>query len=142
MSRVPRSQEYLKTGFASEAAAAARFRAYAERAEAEGLPNLAREWRALAAAKDELAIRQLTAAGQVREDQRSLADAMAEERYENDVLYPKMIREVDGEAERVLRSVVADQAKHLERLSRLRKALQAAEGDIQPVAAAAAAAEA
>ena len=66
MSRIPRSLEFLKNGFTAEAVSAARFRAYAARAEKDGLPNLAARFRALAAQKDELAVRQLEAAGQVR----------------------------------------------------------------------------
>lgn len=132
MSRVPRSQEHLKTGFTSEASAAARYRAYAEAARREGLPNLANRWLDLAGAKDELAIRQLAAAGQVRAPERGVADALAEERFENDVLYPKMIRDLEGdEAAEVLREVVASQAGHIEQLDQIRRQLQAAAGDIE-----------
>ncbi|MDX1502535.1 MAG: hypothetical protein R3325_09230 [Thermoanaerobaculia bacterium] len=133
MSRVSRSKEYLKTGFTGEAAAAARFRAYAARAEREERPRLAEEWRKLAAAKDALAVKLLEAAGQVRDEGRALADALAEERYENDILYPKMMRDVDGAASEIFREVVGAQAEHAERLSRLRSAVQAAEGDIEPL---------
>ncbi|NLN10594.1 MAG: hypothetical protein GX178_03160 [Acidobacteria bacterium] len=65
MSRLPRAQEYLKTGFAAEAAAAARYRAYAQAAEQAGRPRLAAAWLDLAAEKDRLAIVQLEAAGKV-----------------------------------------------------------------------------
>ena len=66
MSRVPRFQEHLKTGFTAEAVSAARYRANAERAEREGMPNLAAAWRELAVEKDRLAIDQLEAAGDQR----------------------------------------------------------------------------
>ncbi len=128
MSRVPRSQEHLKTGFASEAASAARFRAYAKDAAARDLPNLARRFEALAEAKDELAVLQLEAAGQVRPVERSVADAMAEERYENDVLYPKMSRDAGGEAAAVFERVMSTQKGHLEELESLRRELQSAAG--------------
>jgi rubrerythrin len=130
VSRVPRFQEHLKTGFTAEAVSAARCRAQAARAEREGRPKLAAAWLELAAAKDALAIRQLEAAGQVREDRTALADALAEDRFENDVLYPKMIRDVEGEAADVFRQVVAAQQEHVSRLEELRGALQAASGDI------------
>lgn len=130
MSRVPRFQEHLKTGFTAEAVSAARCRAHAERAEREGRPNLAAAWRELATEKDGLAIRQLEAAGQVREDATALADALAEDRFENDVLYPKMIRDVEGDTAEVFRGVVEAQQQHLDRLKELRTALQAASGDI------------
>ena len=131
MSRVPRSQEHLKTGFSSEASAAARCRAYAQAAQLEGLPNLAKRWLDLAGAKDELAIRQLVAAGQVRGAERGIADALAEDRFENDVLYPKMIRDLGtDDAADVFREVVAAQESHIDRLDDLRKQLQGASGDI------------
>ena len=130
MSRVPRFQEHLKTGFTAEAVSAARYRANAERAEREGMPNLAAAWRELAAEKDRLAIDQLEAAGQVREEATAVNDALAEDRFENDVLYPKMIRDVDGAAAEVLESVVEAQTGHIERLRELRTKLQAASGDI------------
>ncbi|MFN7960872.1 MAG: hypothetical protein U0002_06330 [Thermoanaerobaculia bacterium] len=130
MSRLPRQIEHLKTGFTAEAASAARFRAYAAHAERDGLPNLARHWRELAAQKDELAIAQLEAAGQSRGGALDLASALAEESYENDVLYPKMSREVDAETAAVLGKVVAAQKEHLARLSRLREALSSSRGDV------------
>lgn len=130
MSRVPRSQEHLKTGFTAEAVSAARFRAYAGRAEREGLSNLSRRWLELAEEKDRLAILQLEAAGQVRDEAASVADAIAEERFGNDVLYPKMIGDVDEETASVLREVTEAKRTQAESLAALRRALQAADGDL------------
>lgn len=131
MSRIPRFQEHLKTGFTAEAASAARFRAYAARAEADGLPNLAAHWRWLAGEKDRLAIQQLEAAEQVRGEGTDIASALATERYENDVLYPKMLRDVDGETGRVLISVIEKQKDHLSHLEDLRSQYAAAKGDVE-----------
>jgi rubrerythrin len=130
VSRLPRHLEHLKAGFTAEAVAAARFRAFAARAERDGLPNLARHWRALAAAKDALAVAQLEASGLVRGGDDDLGAAVAEEAYENDVLYPKMIREVDGGTAQVLQEVVKAQQEHLARLTRLRSEVQASGGDV------------
>lgn len=130
MSRIPRFQEHLKTGFTAEAASAARFRAYAARAEEDGLPNLAENWRRLAAEKDRLAIEQLEASDQVRGQGTDIANAIAGERYENDVLYPKMRSEVEGEASEVFLRVMERQKDHLERLEDLRKRFAAAKGDV------------
>ena len=130
MSRIPRSQEYLKTGFTAEAASAARFRAHAARAQRDGLPNLARHWLELAAVKDALAILQLEAAGQVRGEGIDLDGAIAEERYENEILYPKLVRDADEEAAAVFRQVVEAQQGHLTRLLALAGELQAAAGDV------------
>ncbi len=130
MSRLPRAQEYLKTGFTAEAASAARLRAAAARAEREGRPNLARALTRLAVEKDGLAFAQLEAAGQVRDSQLDLESALAEERYENEALYPRMIREVDEETAAVLRDVVGRQQKHAETLESLLEAVTRSTGDL------------
>lgn len=130
MSRIPRSQEHLKTAFTAEAASAARCRAYATRAEREGLPNLARHWLRLAAEKDRLAVDLLDAAGQLQTLEADLGNAISEERYENDALYPKMIRDVDQATADVLLRVVAAQKEHLRQLESLRESVNAAQGDV------------
>ena len=129
MSRLPRAQEYLKTGFNAEAASAARFRAAAVRATQEGHPKLADAWRALAAEKDDLARIQLEAAGQVRGGNQDLEAALAEERYENDSLYLRMSGEVDAETAAVFAQVVARQQEHLARLDSLLDAMTRSSGD-------------
>jgi rubrerythrin len=134
VSRIPRFQEHLKTGFTAEAASAARFRAYAVQAQTDGLPNLARAWLALAAEKDQLAITLLAASGQVRGKDTDIAGALSEERYENDILYPKMIRDVAGvapEVAGVFEKLVATQKEHLRRLEGLRDALTSSKGDVE-----------
>jgi len=130
VSRIPRSQEHLKTAFTAEAASAARCRAYATRAEREGLPNLARHWLRLAAEKDRLAVDLLGAAGQLQTLDADLGNAISEERYENDALYPKMIRDVDQATADVLLRVVAAQKEHLRQLEALRESVNAAQGDV------------
>jgi rubrerythrin len=120
----------LKTGFTAEAASAARLRAAAARAEREGRPNLARALTRLAVEKDGLAFAQLEAAGQVRESQLDLESALAEERYENESLYPRMIREVDEQTAAVLRDIVGRQQKHAETLESLLDAVTRSTGDL------------
>jgi rubrerythrin len=121
----------LKTGFTAEAASAARFRAYAARAQADGLPNLARVWLDLAAAKDQLAIALLEASEQVRGKDTDIASAISEERYENDILYPKMIRDVAEPVADVFLKLVATQKEHLRRLESVREALNTSRGDVE-----------
>ena len=130
MSRIPRFQEHLKTGFTAEAASAARCRAYAVRAERDGLPNLARHWRALAEDKDRLAIELLEASEQVHGMDADLGNAISEERYENDALYPRMIRDVNERVADVLLKVVNAQKDHLRRLESLLEAYNSAQGDV------------
>lgn len=130
MSRIPRYQEHLKTAFTAEAASAARYRANAEHAEREGRPHLARRWLQLAVAKDRLAIELLEAAEQARTLEANLGNAISEERYEIDVLYPRMIRDVDEHTADVFLKVVAAQKEHLRELEALREEANAAEGDV------------
>ena len=130
MSRIPRSQEHLKTGFTAEAVSAARFRAYAARAQRDGQPNLARRLLRLAAAKDDLAVSLLAAADQVHGVDADLGNAISEERYENDVLYPKMIRDVDERTADVFLKTVAAQKDHLRQLEGLRDEANASQGDV------------
>jgi rubrerythrin len=131
VSRLPRRQEHLKTGFTAEAVAAAHYRAYAARAQEDGLPNLARHWLELAASKDELALAQLEAAGRVHGELADVKSATSEERYENDVLYPKMARSVDPETAQIFLDVVARQKDDLHRLQELRDHLQSSTGDVE-----------
>ena len=135
MSRIPRFQEHLKTGFTAEAVSAARYRAFAARAQQDGMPHLAARWRRLAAAKDDLAVRLLVAADQVRGLDSDLASAIAEERFENDVLYPKIIRDVADPREQstaaIFSQLVADQVGHLRELAALRSDLGAAQSDVK-----------
>ncbi len=130
MSRLPRSQEHLKTAFNAEAASAARFRAYAARAEGEAMPVLAERWRRLAGDKDRLAVELLGAAGQTPDAAGAVREALAEERYENEVLYPRMIGEVDQATATMLQGTVSEQRDHIDLLEALRRDLQASRGDI------------
>ncbi len=134
MSRLPRVQENLKAGFTAEAAAAARYRAYALRAAKDALPNLAAHWHDLARQKDELAILQLEAAGKVRGSAEDLDAEMAEERYENEVLYPKLIA-LSPDAAATFEKVIAEQTAHLARMESLREALVSSPGDAPATAA-------
>jgi rubrerythrin len=130
VSRIPRFQEHLKAGFTAEAASAARYRAYADRAQKDGLPNLAQRWLRMAAAKDALAVALLEAAEQILGTDADLGNAISEERYENDVLYPKMIRDVDEATADVFLRVVNSQKENLRILESIRHEANAAQGDV------------
>lgn len=132
MSRLPRHLEHLKTGFTAEAVSAASFRAYAQKAEAEGLENLAQEWRSLAAEKDQMAIDQLSAAGRIQDELRNIIEAITADRFENDVLYPKLIRDSKGEERDIFQKIVKNQEDHLDRMESLRVSLSSSEGDVSP----------
>lgn len=133
MSRIPRVLEHLKTGFTAEAISAAHFRAYAHRARNDGRPKLAEEWLRLAEEKDEIARLQLEAAGKVRGGATDVMAEVSDERYENEVLYPKMIRDsgADAEAVALFQRVIELQKDHLARLEALRRALVESGGDVE-----------
>ena len=135
MSRIPRHLEHLRTGFTAEAVSAASYRAFAERAEAAGRPNLAERWRALAAEKDRLAIDLLAAAGKVESEAANLRDAIAEELYENEVLYPRLIAEMEHlghhDEAALLRRIVEVQKRHRAALDDLRRELTASMHDVR-----------
>lgn len=131
MSRIPRFQEHLKTAFTAEAASAARYRANAAQAAQDGLPNLAKRWLRLAEAKDRLAVELLAAAADFRTTDADLGNAISEEKYENDVLYPRMIRDVNQEVADVFLKVISTQKEHLRQLETLRQEANAARGDVQ-----------
>jgi len=130
VSRLPRAQEHLKTAFIAEAEKAALYRAFAVRAERDGQSNLAANWRQLAADKDARAVAQIEAAGQVRDAAKNLAAAIAQESYQENLLYPKMVREVDGVAAEVLQATIVALAGDRERLEELRRAFNSSQGDV------------
>jgi rubrerythrin len=137
MSRLPRHLEHLRTAFNAEAMSAASYRAYAEHAAAAGRPNLAQRWQALAAEKDRLAAELLAAAGKVETEAANLRDAIAEELYEREVLYPRLIDDMEhlgqpGEAA-LLRRLVAVHEHHRAELDDLRRELTASTRDVRGV---------
>jgi len=140
MSRLPRHLEHLRSAFTAEAASAASFRAFAERAEGAGRPHLAQRWRALAEEKDRLAIALLAAAGKAASEAANLRDAIAEEQYENEVLYPRLIADMEhlghpAEAD-LLRRLLDTQRRHHAELDDLRRELTASTRDVRPPAVA------
>jgi len=135
MSRLPRHLEHLRTGFTAEAMSAASFRAYAEHAEAAGKPNLGSRWRALAEEKDRLAIELLHASGKVESEVTHLRDAISTEQYEDDVLYPRMVSDMEDlghpEEAALLRRIVETQQRHQAELDDLRRELTASTRDVR-----------
>ena len=136
MSRLPRHLEHLRTGFTAEAVSAASYRAFAEQAVREGKGNLGARWRELAEEKDRLAAELLLLAGRVENEGLNLRNAIAEEQYENEVLYPRLEEDLraSGHADAValLERVRAAQQGHLAALDRLRREMTASTADVRP----------
>jgi rubrerythrin len=135
MSRLPRHLEHLRTAFTAEAVSAATFRAFAEQAAGSGKPNLALRWRALAEEKDGLAAELLRAAGKVEDEGRNLRSAIAEEQYENEVLYPRLESDLSTLGHEKLTAQLAElrarQQRHLGALDQLRRELIATTADVR-----------
>ena len=140
MSRLPRHLEHLRTAFTTEAVAAATFRSFAAHADGQGKPQLARRYRALAEEKDRLAIELLSAAGGLETEVANLRAAVAEERYETEVLYPRLVEEMEDLAQpaeaALLRRIIEAHTRHAGELDALRRELTATTADVREAAAA------
>ena len=136
MSRLPRHLEHLRTAATAEAVAAATYRAFAEQAGGAGKPNLAGRWRALAEEKERLAAELLRMAGQIQDEAANLRSAIAEEQYENEVLYPRLEEDLrhlgQADAAGLLERVRGEHQRHLAALDQLRRELTASTADVRP----------
>jgi rubrerythrin len=90
----------LKTAFAGESQANNKYLAYAERAERDKLPLVARLFRAIAAAEAIHARNHLRAMEGVKTTLENLTDAKAGEDYEVAQMYPPMIEAAHAEGEK------------------------------------------
>ncbi len=91
------TNDNLKTAFAGESQANRKYTAYAEKAEKEGLPVVARLFRAIAAAEAIHAKNHLRALDGVKSTLENLTDAQAGEKYEVTEMYPPMISTAETE---------------------------------------------
>ncbi len=92
--------EHLKEAFAGESQANRRYLAYAKQAEKEGLPYVAKLFRAVAAAETIHAHNHLRVLGGVNDTAQNLKDAMAGENYEAVTMYPAMVADAEAEGEK------------------------------------------
>ncbi|MCE1236437.1 MAG: rubrerythrin family protein [Hyphomicrobiales bacterium] len=92
--------EDLQYAFAGESQANRRYLAYAEKAEAEGLPGVAKLFRAVAAAETIHALAHLKAMDGVAGTAANLAEAMAGEKHEFTEMYPPMVANAEAEGHR------------------------------------------
>lgn len=91
----------LKTAFAGESQANQKYLSYAEKAERDGYPVVARLFRAVAAAESIHARNHLKALeGGIKTTIDNLSDAQAGEDYEIKEMYPPMIAEAEAEGDK------------------------------------------
>lgn len=87
----------LKEAFAGESQANRRYLAFAERAEAEGYPQVARLFRAAAEAETVHALAHLKVMGGIGSTDANLREAIGGETHEFKSMYPRMIGEAEEE---------------------------------------------
>ena len=94
------TEENLKAAFAGESQAHIRYLIFAEAAEREGKPNIARLFRAIAYAEQVHAANHLGELGGIGKTPENLAEAVAGETFEVEEMYPAYlaVAELQGEA--------------------------------------------
>ena len=90
----------LKTAFAGESQANQKYLAYAEKAERDGFPVVARLFRGVAAAEAIHARNHLKAMDGVKSTIDNLTDAQTGEAYEINEMYPPMLAEAEAEGDK------------------------------------------
>ena len=94
-----KTQENLMAAFAGESQANRKYLAYAKQAEKEGLPQVAKLFRAAAEAETIHAHAHLRYAGKIKSTMENLEDAIAGETYEFTKMYPEMVADAEAEGE-------------------------------------------
>jgi rubrerythrin len=92
-----KTENNLKVAFAGESQANRKYLAYAERAEKENLPGIAKLFRAAAAAETVHAHKHLSVMLGTPTTRQNLEDALAGEIHEFKTMYPQMISEAESE---------------------------------------------
>jgi rubrerythrin len=95
-----KTHDNLNTAFAGESQANSKYLAYAEKAERDGLPVVARLFRGVAAAESIHARNHLKAMDGVKTTLENLTDAQNGEDYEITKMYPPMIEAAEAEGEK------------------------------------------
>ncbi len=100
-----KSEQSLRDAFAGESQANRKYLAYAEKADTEDHPQVARLFRAAAAAETVHAHNHLRALGAIGTTEENLKDAIAGETHEFKTMYPEMMEHAKAEEnEKALRS--------------------------------------
>ena len=92
-----KTQENLLAAFAGESQANRKYLAFAQQADKEGLPQVAKLFRAAAAAETVHAHAHLRSAGLIGDTKANLEAAIAGETHEFTQMYPEMIKEAQAE---------------------------------------------
>ena len=96
-----KTHENMMAAFAGESQANRKYLAFARQAEKEGLPQVAKLFRAAAEAETIHALAHLRNAGKIGSTADNLKSAIEGETYEFTKMYPEMITEAEAEGEKV-----------------------------------------
>ena len=100
-----KSYDDLMAAFAGESQANRKYLAFAKKADDEGFTQVAKLFRAAAAAETVHALKHFNTAGEVKSTEENLKAAIAGEHYENSQMYPGFIKDAEGESDsKALRS--------------------------------------
>lgn len=94
---MPTTIENLKTAFAGESQANRKYLAFARKADKDGLPHIARLFRAAAEAETLHALGHFQNMGAVGTTLHNLEEAVAGETYEHTEMYPPMVEQAEKE---------------------------------------------
>jgi rubrerythrin len=92
-----KTEKNLEEAFAGESQASRRYRFFADKAESEGHPQIARLFRAAVAAETVHARNHLTVMGGINSTAENLKEAIGGEEYEFTEMYPAFIKEAKAE---------------------------------------------
>jgi rubrerythrin len=92
-----KTQENLKEAFAGESQASIRYVAFAEKADEEGFPGIARLFRAAARSEISHALSHLRALGAVKGTEENIGEAVSGEAFEFKEMYPAMVKDAVAE---------------------------------------------
>lgn len=99
-----KTQENLMEAFTGESMANRKYLAYAKQAEKEGMPQVAKLFRAAAEAETIHAHAHLRNAGKIGSTLENLKDAISGETYEFTKMYPEMIKDAEAEGKKAVRT--------------------------------------
>jgi len=85
----------LMSAFAGESQANRKYLAFSKKADEDGLPQVARLFRAAAAAETVHALTHLRTAGEVKSTEENLKSAIEGEHYESTTMYPEFIKDAE-----------------------------------------------
>jgi rubrerythrin len=109
------TQDNLKEAFAGESQSSQKYRAFAKKAEQDGFINVARLFRTAAEAERIHAQEHFKAMDGIGSTAENLQDAIEDETYETEVMYPPMLKqaELDGhKAKRIFSYALEAEATH------------------------------